>query len=106
MTRAHVMKQGDTEPKLEVELTDRDGAPADLSGATCRLVITGPDGAVVVDKPVVATENVIEYAWVVGETGQLGIHKGEVEVTYSGGAIQTFPNGPEYFFVLISEDLD
>lgn len=83
------IKRGDTAPALRYALTP---ATIDLTGATVvfnlRGVLTRAPAAIVTALP-----PVVEYVWQAGDTDQLGLRPAEFEVTYAGGAVETFPTG-------------
>ncbi|MGE3795096.1 MAG: hypothetical protein AB7I38_14375 [Dehalococcoidia bacterium] len=97
MTDTVYLKAGDLAPTLELTLTDgRTGTAVDLSTAeSVTLVMTDRTGTVVVDHGpmtvVDAATGQIERDWESGETDTPGICRAEVEVTWPGDRIQTFP---------------
>lgn len=95
------MKQGDTLPKLEFTCTDANG-PVDISNATAvdLHIVRGTD--VVVNVACVNLDDGItpslkgrgEYEWDPSDTATiLGTYEFEIQVTYPGGKVLTFPNG-------------
>jgi hypothetical protein len=94
MTNIFTLKTGDTSPSLLYALLP---ATIDLTGATVRFSLRNRDtGAVIVNRAaalvVTATPPVVRYDWQPGNTDVAGNFDGEFEVTYAGGAIETFPN--------------
>lgn len=101
-------KQNDTTSPITRKLEDANGAAVNLTGATVKFLL----------RPINATTNKINAAAtiVVAATGDVsytptgtdtntaGLFIGEWQVTYAGGAVQTFPNGA-YDLVLISPEL-
>lgn len=103
--------QGDTQPPLTLSLKDRDtGLPIDMSGATVRLkfrqegetalqaTVTGTllAGLVLEDGTVDDTDDTpgaggrVRFTWGTGDLDcDPGRYEGEVEITYSGGTVQT-----------------
>lgn len=104
------MKANDLAPSIEATLGFEGTADLpDLTGATVKFIMRA-DGqiapkinalAVIVD-PVAA---VVRYDWVVGDTDELGIFKGEWQVTYPGDKPQTFPT-KSYHEIEFLADLD
>lgn len=90
--------QGDTSPALTGTCTS-DGAAANITGATLALHIRKPSGTTVtkVGTIVSGAAGTWSYTWLAGDLDEAGPHKVEVQVTYSGGSIQTF--GPVSFAV-------
>jgi hypothetical protein len=94
MTNLFTLKTGDTSPSITYALLP---ATVDLTGATVRFSMrTRDDGTVIVNRAaaviVTATPPVVRYDWQAGNTTLAGRFDAEFEVTYAGGAIETFPN--------------
>lgn len=88
------IKQGDRRPYLALQLTDADGAAVVLTSATdVVLRWTEPDGtAREEDLTIVnAGEGRVEYAWQAGDTDVVGRYLADVQVTWPGSELQTFP---------------
>lgn len=107
------MKRNDTWPPLSAVLKDGEGNPLDLTTAdTIRILLagsitikTGP--AAIVGDP---KDGTVEYEWQ-GAEGEdpadlhtAGEYKGEFEITYEDGSVQTVPND-DYFTLAVVEDL-
>ena len=107
------IKQADTSPSISYDLTYDDLTKPDLTGAT---VIfrwkpvdggTAKQGVAVVDGDGTGVNPArVRYVWVSGDTSVAGSHNAEWEVTFAGGKIGTFPNGPTFISLLITDDLD
>ena len=87
-------KKGDTSPSLLYAL---DPASTVLTGATVRFNMRDSAGAVKVNRAaaVVVTATgtpTVRYDWQAADTNTAGFFDAEFEVTYAGGAIETFPN--------------
>lgn len=101
------LKRGDTSPSLLYALSP---ATTDLTGATVRFNLRPANGgSVKVSRAaaVVVTETgtpTVRYDWQAADTDTAGYFDGEFEVTYAGGAIETFPNSG-YIRVTIGEDI-
>jgi len=95
MQDTHYLKRGDTSPSLLYAL---DPASVVLTGATVRFNMRAKDtGTVKVNRAaatiVTATGTpTVRYDWVGADTDTAGFFDAEFEVTYSGGAVETFPN--------------
>lgn len=101
------MKRNDTSPNISGVCKDADGVAIDITGASVRFHMKDKDGNTVVDAAAsigVAASGEVYYAWQAADTDIAGSFKGEFEVTYSGGAIETFPNDG-YIPIRIYEDL-
>ena len=91
---------GDTAPDLTGTCSSGT-TPANLTGATLELHLTRPDKTVITRAGVVVdgAAGTWRYTW---QTGELvaGTWAVELQVTYSGGGLQTFPaDRPAYFSV-------
>lgn len=102
---AFSIKQHDTWPNLVLPLKN-DGLPLDLSTAASVKVILRA-GALIVQGPGTITDavgGVVTYVWGAGDTDVVGEYKGEVEITWDSGKVETVPN-TGYFKVKIIADL-
>lgn len=85
------LKAGDTFPPLVADLN------ADLTGASAIFRISKHGTSVLSRNATVtdATQGIIEYDWVAGSDGAVinapGAYRVEVLVTFSGGAVERFP---------------
>jgi L-serine deaminase len=101
------IKRGDTSPSLLYALSP---ASTVLTGATVRFSMRDhQSGAVKINRAattiVTATVNpTVRYDWVGTDTDTAGFYFAEFEVTYDGGAIETFPNA-DFIMVQIMEDI-
>lgn len=91
------MSRGDTSPGLGRRLLDEDGAPLALEGA--RVVFSmalALGGDVLIHRrpcEVDAEAGTAVYYWRDGDTDRRGVHRGEFEVTFEDGAVETSPRG-------------
>lgn len=110
MSLSRNMKQGDLEPDFDPVLYDPDGQPYDLSTATSVKVTCYQNGASVFTSRTASgnSSGQVSMAWVSGDTNTIGegasALKLEVEVEWSSGRIQTFPDNG-YFIVNVTPDL-
>lgn len=91
--QAFHLKRGDTAPSLLYELP----AGVDLTAATVRFSMRAIGGAVIIDSvlAVVVTPTgspVVRYDWTAPDSADAAYCDAEFEVTYAGGAVETFPN--------------
>lgn len=105
-----IIKRHDRLPVLRLTLLD-DETPVDLTNAAATRLLISNLAGLKVDQPMVKLTQVgdtlgqVEYAWQAGDTDTAGTFNAEVEVTWPGGARQTFPaNG--YFRVRVTKDLN
>lgn len=88
------LKEGDTSPSLLYALTPTDVV---LTGATVVFSMMNRRGTVKVSRAaaVITTATgtpTIRYDWDAADTDTQGVYRGEFEVTYADGSIETFPN--------------
>jgi hypothetical protein len=89
------LKRGDTSPSLLSAITP---STVDLTGATVRFNMRAADnGAVKVSRAaaVIVTPTgtpTVRYDWQAANVDTAGFYDAEFEVTYAGGAVETFPN--------------
>lgn len=97
---AFIIKQGDTSPAMVAALKTPDRQPVDLTGATVefhmRFVPTDETPSAT---PVSAAAQIVDasagevrYAWGPTDTAVAGDWDAEFQVTFPGGAIETYPN--------------
>ncbi|MEN8659819.1 MAG: BppU family phage baseplate upper protein [Marivita sp.] len=102
------IKQNDTFPDLEGVLTDENGTPINLTDATAvRFHMRDAEGTVVIDADMTVVspaDGTVYYSWQGADTATAGTFEAEVEVTYSTGKIETFPNNT-YTEVIITDDI-
>lgn len=96
MANEFYIKQNDTSPSLAAILRDANGDAIDLTGATVVYSMQDKYSQILVnEQPVVITDAVngtVRYDWQAGDTVEVGELRGEFEVTFNNGRIQTFPN--------------
>lgn len=102
------LKEGDTSPAITSTLQDAAGDAVNLTGATVKFIMTAKgDSTPTVDAAatvVTPLAGVVSYSWLAADTDTAGKYEAEWEVTFSGGAKQTFPNST-YLEVVILRDL-
>ena len=91
------LKQGDTTPEFEAELD----LERDLQGGEeIRFYMEHEEtGDLIVNEPVTSvkeSQNTVTYDFGSGETSRLGVHYGEVVVTYADGEIESAPANGYY----------
>jgi hypothetical protein len=94
MADVFFIKRGDTSPSLIYALLP---VSVDLTGATVRFNMRARSGTVVVNRQaaVIVTASgtpTVRYDWQSADVASAGFYEAEFEVTYTGGAIETFPN--------------
>jgi hypothetical protein len=105
---AFTIKKGDTSPFLVASLKDASETAVDLTGATVVFNMADLDDNLVVTNGSCTILNEdqgrIKYEWQTADTVNDGVFRGEFQVTYVNGDVETFPNA-SYFRVRILDDL-
>lgn len=98
------LKRGDTAPPLRATLSDA-GTPIDLTTATGIKVIGKRQGATLFSRTVTGTDQgLIVMPWGDADTQLPGVLQVEIEVTWAGGTVQSYP-AVGYLTVMIDPDL-
>jgi len=101
-------KQGDTAPAIAEQFFDGTGTAVNLTGATVKFMMWGQgDTAVKVNATATITDATlgkVSYTPNSTDTNTKGIYLVEWQVTFGGGAIETFPNS-DWQKVLIKADI-
>ena len=109
-TQARYVKKGDVGIPFDAALTEADGDPVNLTGATVRFLMTLPSS----DTPEVdaaasvvgtATDGNVRYTSVAGDLDTVGTYFVEWKVTFGGGGVQRYP-GDGYGVVAVRENLE
>lgn len=102
------IKVGDTTPAITSSLLDADGNAVNLTGATVKFIMRRKgastakvNAAATVVTPLAGT---VSYTWITADTDTAGKYEAEWEVTFAGGAKQTFPNN-KHLWVEVLRDL-
>lgn len=106
MRETFYLKKGDTSPSLVYAITP---TTTDLTGATVRFNMKLNNGAVKISRAAAVVVTAIgtptvRFDWQAADTDTAGFFSAEFEVTYSGGAVETFPNS-DFIRVTITEDI-
>ena len=102
------IKQNDTRRAIQTTLKYQDSA-VDLSaaGTSVKFLMKNIKGNLKVDAAatkVDASNGVVKYEWSEGDTDTAGSFRGEFEVTWDNGEIETFPSD-SYIDIFIKNDL-
>ena len=101
--------QNDTSPTLSVVIADSDGTAIDLTGASVQFKMRAVNSSTLKVNASAsithASNGAVSYTFSSSNTDTSGLFQGEFQVTFSGGAIETFPNA-EYISINILDDLD
>lgn len=109
MALSFFIKQNDTSRSLRVTLS------TDLTGAAINFKMADANGNTVIDQPATLvtastvidgiTSGIVEYQWQSGDTATAGRYRAEFIVTFTGGAVETFP-ADEYVDVVIGDAIE
>lgn len=106
---AFFIKQNDTSPSLKAFIQDADGNSVNLTGAAVRLHINETGGGPnIIDELMTVNDangGEVQYDWVAADTVNAGTFSAEIEITFSDGKIETFPNDG-YFTITITAELN
>ena len=103
------IKQNDTRPAIIANLTDANDAAVNLTGASVKFHMrVDPAGAVKVNAGGATIEDAeagqVSYAWTTANTDTADDFEAEFQVTFAGGAVQTFP-GRNWIAVHVIDDI-
>jgi len=102
------VKQNDTSPKLAATLKDGNGQVVDVTGASVRFHMARMNSnTAVVDAAGTVTNGgagAVEYAWTPSNTANVGTYRGEFEVTFPSGLVETYPNAG-YVSIQVTDDI-
>jgi hypothetical protein len=100
------IKQGDSGLTIRTICRDADNVAVNIAGATVEFHMSPINGS---GTPLIDAAGVNENSTATGQVAYTfasavntpGLYLGEFEVTFAGGAVQTFPNG-DYILVYVS----
>ena len=103
------IKQNDTRPAIAANLTDANAAAVNLTGATVRFSMrVEPAGTVKVSAAAATIDDAeagqVSYNWTASDTNTADDYEAEFQVTFVGGAVQTFP-GRNWIAVHVIDDI-
>ena len=102
------IKQGDTAPVIAEQLFDGLGVPVVLTGASVKFMMWGQgDTAIKVNAAATITDAAtgkVSYTPIAADTNTQGDYLVEWQVTFSGGAVETFPNS-DWQKVRVKDDI-
>ena len=103
------IKQNDTRPAITANLTDANDAAVNLTGSTVKFNMrVDPAGTTKISAVGATIEDAeagqVSYSWTSSDTDTADDFEAEFQVTFAGGAIQTFP-GRNWIFVHVIDDI-
>ena len=103
------IKQNDTRPTLSVVVADSSGTAINITGASVlfKMRAVNSSSLKVNSSATItnASNGAVSYTFSASDTDTAGLFQGEFQVTFSGGAIETFPNS-EYISINVLAALD
>lgn len=101
------IKQNDTSPAIRAILQDNEGNPIDITGADVRFHMADyRDKEVSINEPATIEDHingVVSYDWAYEDTMNAGNFKGEFQVSFANGDIETFPNSGYINIKIVAE---
>lgn len=107
MSPTFITKRGDTRTAIKATLKDATGQPVDLTGCQVKFIMSKQNGGAKINRDALvqdAANGVVWFVFEANEVDEIGTFKGEFEVTYGDGRVETFPNDG-YIIVQINPDL-
>ena len=103
------IKKDDTRPAITANLTDANDATVNLTGASVKFNMrVDPAGAIKINLGTAVIENAeagqVSYSWSSDNTDTADDYEAEFQVTFAGGAVQTFP-GRNWILVHVIDDI-
>ena len=103
------IKQNDTRPAIAANLTDANAAAVNLTGATVKFSMrVEPAGTVKVNAATATIDDAeagqVSYNWTASDTNTADDYEAEFQVTFAGGAVQTF-QGRNWIAVHVIDDV-
>jgi hypothetical protein len=103
--------QDNLEPSFQTTLTQADGTPQDLTGATVIGVMRArgrPSGSAKVSQAMTivapATNGVVQLLWQAGDTDTPGVYDFETRVTLASGRAVSFPGGTKDTVMIVPKN--
>ena len=102
------LKRNDTSPSLLRQLLDGAGSPIPLFGCTVVFNMWDESDQVIISRRACtvtdATNGWVRHDWLPADTISQGTFRGEFEITFASGAVETVPNS-SYIEILITRDI-
>lgn len=83
---------GDTRPPVAIQITERDGTPLPLNGATVRMrfrAVGSTDVDIHLGRIDNAADGRVSFLWAADSLATPGDYEGEIEITFYDGSVQT-----------------
>ena len=111
-----LVKQNDTRPRIRmylkqgasgavsaIDLTDATAVVFNMRLATNPNTVVVSRGAAEILTP--ATAGGVQYTFDASDTATVGQYQAEFEVTFSDGGVLTVPNGEDWIYITIGDDI-
>lgn len=107
MTQTLTLKRGDTAPRFRARVLD-DATPVSLiTAASAKLLMKGNGLSLALPVTIedqTGNDGWVHRNWAPTDLAVAGVYKGELEVTWNDGTVQTFP-ADGGFTILVTQDL-
>lgn len=107
MSIAFTTKRGDYRAAIKASLKDTSGQPVNLTNCTVKFVMADLRNRVKINRNAIIQDAINGVVWFIFEANEVdeaGMFRGEFEVTYADGRVETFPN-EGYITIQINSDL-
>jgi hypothetical protein len=102
-----IIKQNDTSPAIQVQLTNSSDQNIVLNGASVLFNIKTESNKFLFSKAATVVNSalgIVKYQWTSGDTSTMGVCYGEFQVTYADNTVETFPNDG-YIKIKITQEI-
>ncbi len=102
----YVLKQNDTLPAIEAQLTEDDGTPVNLEYCGVHLHMRSLDGKKIIKRPaeiVDVEQGKVKVVWQEGETETADIYKCEFQINFTDFSVLTVPNDGHFIIKIVNE---
>ena len=102
------IKRNDTRNALKAKLINTAGVATNLTNTTVHFIMSTRRNEVIINRKVIISDAVNGEVLVVfrpGDTGKVGLMRGEFRVMFADGNVETYPNS-EYIDIYIESNLE
>jgi len=107
MSTTFITKRGDFRTAIKATLKNNSGQAVDLTSCTVKFIMADLRNRVKINRNAIIQDAVNGVVWFIFEANEVdeaGTFRGEFEVTYADGRVETFPN-EGYITIKINSDL-
>lgn len=106
-TQTLIVKRGDTAPRFRARVQDGTSPVSLITASSAKLLMKGNGLALALPltiEPQTGNDGYVHRNWSPTDLNVAGVYKGEVEVTWNDGTVQTFP-ADSSFTIIVTQDL-